>query len=291
MRGGTAGLVCLLALAGWPACAPAYVPESMVMLFAPGSAEVTPAARDVLLAFLRPPRPPAFRGHCIVAHADRGPGAAALSRARAEAVAATMLRQGVDRADIAMESRGDAAPARLAPAGRAEPMNDRVELNPCPGPRLAGVAAAEAAALDAAIVPPFVAALVPRIARALGCPTPEVRRTALSPPPFACPAEVPAEAVPRLAVLRMEGSHQVAVVLEWPVAPGPGPAWDRAAAAAGSVLDLFGLPSQTALAALATGPGAARRVDIEGPGMRIEIEAGPGLLRRLRLIPTTGDGP
>lgn len=289
MRGGTVALLGALALVAGPARAPAFVPEGTVMLFAPGSAEISQAARDALLAFLRPPRPAPFRGHCIVAHADRGPDAAALSRARAEAVAAMMGRQGVSRADIAIEVRGDASPARLAAPGATEPMNDRVELAPCPGPRLAGVAEATAIALDAAVVPPYVAALTPMIARAVGCAAPDLPRGALAPPSLACPAEVPPAAVPVVTVLRMDGSRRVAVTLEWP--DGIGAAPDRARAAAGAVLDLFGFVPAPVLAVLGTDAGAARRTDFTAPGFRAEVEAGPGALRRLRIVPTRGDGP
>ncbi|WP_408904411.1 OmpA family protein, partial [Neoroseomonas soli] len=205
MRGVLAGILVLLAVPGASASASGndFVPEGAVMLFAPGSAEIGPAARDVLLAFLRPPRPAGFRGHCLRGHADRGPGAQELSQARVRAVAAMMGRQGVDPADVASEAAGDRLPARLAVPGHAEPTNDRVELIPCPGPRLAGVAEAEARALDAAVIPTFVAALAPRLARAMGCEVPEVSHWTLVPPPFACPAEIPRAAVPRLAVQRL----------------------------------------------------------------------------------------
>lgn len=289
MRGGTAVLMGVLALAVWPWRAPAYVPENAVMLFAPGSAEISQAARDALLAFLRPPRPGPFRGQCIVAHADRGPGAAALARARADAVAAMMTRQGVNRADIAIEARGDASPAKLAAPGAAEPMNDRVELAPCPGPRLAGVAAAEAIVLDAAIVPTHVAAMASMIARALGCQAPEVPRDALALPAFDCPPEVPPQAVPAVTVARVDGSRRIAVTLEWPAGIGAAP--DRARAAAGAVLDHFGLAPGTALAALGGGAAAGSRLDIPGRGLRAEVAAGPGALRRLRIVPTEPEGP
>uniref|UniRef100_UPI0018DEFBE3 OmpA family protein n=1 Tax=Roseomonas rosulenta TaxID=2748667 RepID=UPI0018DEFBE3 len=174
MRSAWAAMLGMLAAAGMAGPSHGYAPIGTVMLFAPGSAEISQDARDALLAFLRPARPPEFRGHCLTGHADRDPGAAALSRARVAAVAAMMQRQGVDPRDIATEARGDAQPVRLSPPGQAEPMNDRVELFPCPGPRLAGVAEAEARALDAVVVPAFVAALAPRVARSLGCPEPEV---------------------------------------------------------------------------------------------------------------------
>ncbi len=281
----------LLALAAPPSRAQGYVPDGAVILFAPGSAVVTPEARDVLLGFLRPPRPPGFRGHCLRGHADRGLDAEALAFARARSVAAVMARQGVDAADVAVESAGDRTPARLAPPGRPEPMNDRVELAPCPGPRLAGVAEAEARALDAAVLPAFVTALAPRIARAMGCSVPELWRGVIEAPPLLCPAEVPASAVPVLTVLRVAGTQRVAVVLDWPGGIGEGDAWWRASAAAGAVLDLFGLPVAPVLAALAAEPGAARRLDVTAGGLRAEVEAGPGPLRRLRVVPTVADGP
>jgi hypothetical protein len=291
MRGAIAGMAAILALAGAPARAADFAPATTSMLFAPGSAEITPEARDALLAFLRPARPAGFQGHCLVGHADRGAGAAALARARAEAVAAMMLRQGVDPAEIALEARADRVPARLAPPGRAEPMNDRVELTPCPGPRLAGVAEAQERALDAAVIPPFVAALAPMVARALGCAEPAVPRGALAPPPFACTADVPAEAVPRLSVLRVAGTRRVMVALDWPGGFGGAEGRDRALAAAGAVLDLFGLPVAAPLAVLASGPGAARHAEVAARGFRAEAEAGPGEARRLRLVPVGGDGP
>ncbi len=291
MRVMLAVLLGMLALATAPARAQGYVPDGAVMLFAPGSAIVTPEARDVLLAFLRPPRPPGFRGHCLRGHADHGPGAEALALARAWAVVAVMRRQGVDTADVALEAAGDRTPARLAPAGRAEPMNDRVELRPCPGPRLSGVAEAEARALDAAVLPAFVTALAPRIARALGCATPDLWRGAVEAPPFLCPPEVPPSAVPVLTVLRVAGTRRVAVLLEWPGGIGEGEAWWRASAAAGAVLDLFGLPAGPVLAALAAEPGAARRMDVTAGALRAEVEAGPGPLRRMRVVPTGADGP
>ncbi|HWT11029.1 MAG TPA: OmpA family protein [Roseomonas sp.] len=291
MRVLLAGMLGWLALASAPARAQPYAPDGAVMLFAPGSAVVTPEARDVLLAFLRPPRPPGFRGHCLRGHADRGPGAEALALARARAVVAVMARQGVDPADVAVDAAGDRSPARLAPPGRAEPMNDRVEMRPCPGPRLAGVAEAEARALDAGVLPAFVTALAPRIARALGCPEPALWRGAMEAPPLLCPAEVPPAAVPVLTVLRVAGTRRVAVVLEWPGGIGEGEAWWRASAAAGAVLDLFGLPPGPVLAALAAGPGAARRADVTAGAMRAEVEAGPGLLRRMRVVPVDGDAP
>ena len=62
MRVLLAGMLGWLALASAPARAQPYAPDGAVMLFAPGSAVVTRGARDVLLAFLRPPcsptRPP-----------------------------------------------------------------------------------------------------------------------------------------------------------------------------------------------------------------------------------------
>jgi hypothetical protein len=151
------------------------------------------------------------------------------------------------------------------------------------------VAAAEAIVLDAAIVPTHVAAMASLIARALGCAAPEMPRGALAVPPFACPAEVPPAAVPAVTVLRMEGARRVAVTLEWPAGFGAAP--DRARAAAGAVLDLFGFAPGPVLAALGTEAGAARRLDFAAPGLRAEVEAGPGLLRRLRIVPTRGDGP
>lgn len=284
MRGALAGMLGGLALALAPARAADYAPVTAVMLFAPGSAEVRAEARDALLAFLRPPRPALFRGHCLAAHADRGPGAAALSRARAEAVAAMMARQGVDPADVAALALGDRAPARLAPGGRAEPMNDRVELAACPGPRLAGVAEAEARALDAALLPGFVAALAPLLARTLGCAVPELPRGAQAMPPLDCPAEVPADAVPAARVLRHAGTQRVAVVLEWPRGLGAGEARWRALAAAGAVVDLFGLAPGPILAALGAGDGDAPPVASARSGLRAEVEAGPGALRRLRVV-------
>lgn len=291
MRGVLAGTFGLLVLAAGPAQAEGYVPDSAVMLFDPGSAEIRPAAREALLGFLRPPRPPGFRGHCLRGHADHAPGAQELSLARVRAVAAMMARQGVDPADVAQEAVGDLAPARLPPPGQAEPMNDRVELAACPGPRLAGVAEAEARALDAAVVPAFVAALAPRVARAMGCAEPVVPRGALVPPPFACPAGVPGEAVPVLTILRLAGSRRVVVTLDWPGGIPPGDGWRIAAAAAGAVLDLFGhAPAAPVLAALAAEEGAARRAEFLAWNVRAEVEAGPGASRRLRVL-AAGDGP
>lgn len=292
MRGVLAGMVGLLVLAAAPARAEGFAPDGAVILFAPGSAEISQAARDALLAFLRPPRPPGFRGHCLRGHADRGPEAQALSLRRAQEVAAMMARQGVDPADVAMEAVGDLAPVRLSPPGQAELMNDRVELAPCPGPRLAGVAEAEARALDAAVVPAFVGALAPRIARATGCTVPEVPRWALVAPPFACPTEVPQDAVPALAVRRVAGSRRVAVTLEWPAGIPAGEARRVAAAAAGAVLDLFGhAPAAPVLEALAAEAGAARHLAFVAGGSRAEVEAGPGTVRRLRVVAGGGDGP
>ncbi len=284
MRGALAGMLGLVVAAAAPAAAQDYAPVGTVMLFAPGRAEISQEARDALLAFLRPPRPPEFRGHCLTGHADRDAAAAALSLARVRAVAAMMLRQGVDARDIATESHGDAHPVRLAPAGQAEPMNDRVHLFPCPGPRLAGVAEAEARAMDTAVVPAFMAALAPLVARSLGCPEPEVPRGALVPPPFACPAGV---AVPGLSVLRIAGTRRVAVILEW--RDGVRAGWNAPAAA---VLDLFGhAPAAPVLAALGAGDGAARRSEFLAGGVRAEVETGPGAQRRLRVVPQAGDGP
>lgn len=284
MRGALAAMALGLVAAGAPAAGQEFSPLGTVMLFAPGSAAISQEARDALLAFLRPPRPPEFRGHCLAGHADAGPGAAALSEARVRAVAGMMQRQGVDARDIAAEARGDAQPVRLSPPGQAEPMNDRVELFPCPGPRLAGVAEAEARAMDAVVVPAFVAALAPRVARALGCPEPEVPRGALVPPPVACP---PGVVVPGLSVLRVAGTRRVAVILEW--REGLGGAFPAPAAA---VLDLFGhAPAEPVLAALAAPDGAARRAEFVAGGVRAEVEAGPGALRRLRVVPQGRDGP
>ncbi|MBR0684230.1 OmpA family protein [Roseomonas eburnea] len=292
MRGLLAGMLGLLALAAAPARAQGFPPDGAVILFAPGSAEIGQAGRDVVLAFLRPPRPPGFRGHCLRGHADRGAGAQALSLERARAVAAMMARQGVDPADVVVEAAGDLAPARLAPPGRTEPMNDRVELVPCPGPRLAGMAEAEARALDAAVVPAFVTALAPRIARAMGCAVPQMPRWALVAPPFACPAEVPPQAVPALTVRRVDGSRRVAVTLEWPAGIPAGEARQVAAAAAGAVLDLFGhAPAAPVLAALAAEAGAARHLAFLAGASRAEVEAGPGEVRRLRVVAGGGDGP
>lgn len=290
MRVLLASLLSVAALAS-PAPAQPVVPDAAVILFAPGSAEVTADARNALLGFLRPPRPPGFRGQCLRGHADRGPAADALALDRARAVAAVMARQGIDPHDVAIEAMGDRLPARLAPPGRAEPMNDRVELTACPGPRLAGVAEAEARALDVAVLPIFVTALAPRLARAMGCTVPELPRQAIQIPPFACPDGVPAASVPMLTVLRVAGTHRVAVVLEWPGGFGGPEGWWRASAAAGSVLDLFGLPAAPVLAALATEAGAARRIDVTAGNLRAEVEAGPGPMRRLRVVPTNADGP
>ncbi len=284
MRSAMAGMFGLLAAVVGPGAAQGYAPLGTVMLFSPGSAEITPEARDALLAFLRPPRPPDFRGHCLTGHADRHHGAAALAQARVEAVAAMMRRQGVDARDIATESRGDAQPVRLNPPGQAEPMNDRVELFPCPGPRLAGDAEAEARAMDAVVVPAYVAALAPRLARALGCPEPEVPRGALVAPPFDCP---PGTRLPGLSVLRIAGTRRVAVILEW--RDGAGAGWNAPAAA---VLDLFGhAPVAPVLAALVAQDGAARRHEFLEGGVRAEVEIGPGAMRRLRVVPQAGDGP
>lgn len=281
----------VVAVLAMPARAQLPVPDAAVILFAPGSAEMTPEARDALLGFLRPPRPAGFRGQCLRGHADRGPGAEALALARARAVAVVMLRQGIDAGDVAMEAVGDRVPARLAPPGRAEPMNDRVELHPCPGPRLAGVAEAEARALDVAVLPGFVAALAPLVARTLGCAEPELWRGATEVPPFRCPAEVPAAAVPVLTVHRVAGGRRVAVVLEWPVGLGEGQAWWRGAAAAGAVLDLFGLPVGPVLAALGSGPAIGQRIEVSARGLRAGVEAGPGLLLRLRVVTAGADDP
>jgi hypothetical protein len=266
------------------AAAQAYAPIGTVMLFAPGSAEISQEARDALLAFLRPLRPPEFRGHCLAGHADRDPGAAALSEARVRAVAAMMLRQGVDPRDIAIEARGDTQPVRLNPPGRADAINDRVELAPCPGPRLAGVAQAEARALDAAVVPAFVAALAPLVARSLGCVEPVVPRGALAAPALTCPAGVN---VPGLSVLRVEGTRRVTVILEWRDGLRGGFAGPAAA-----VLELFGhAPASPVLAALAAPDGVARRSEFLAGGVRAEVESGPGPLRRLRVVPQAADGP
>lgn len=282
MRSALAGIVGLLAAAVGPAAAQNFAPLGTVMLFRPGSSEITPEARDALLAFLRPPRPPEFRGHCLTGHADRDPGAAALAQARVHAVAAMMRRQGVDARDIAIEARGDAQPVRLNPPGQAEPMNDRVELFPCPGPRLAGDAEAEARAMDAVVVPAYVAALAPRVARAMGCPEPEVPRGALVPPPFDC---APGANVPALSVLRIAGTRRVAITLEWRAGPASG--WNAPAAA---VLDLFGhAPVAPVLAALSAPDGAARRHEFIAGGVRAEVETGPGALRRLRVVPQGKD--
>lgn len=284
MRGALAGMLGLVVAAAGPAAAQHYAPSGTIMLFQAGSDAISQEARDALLAFLRPPRPPEFRGQCVTGHADRDADAAALSLARARAVAAMMVRQGVDPRDIAVEAHGDAHPARLAPAGLAEPMNDRVHLFPCPGPRLAGVAEAEARAMDAVVVPAFMAALAPLVARSLGCPEPEVPRGALVSPRLDC---APGMVVPALSVLRVAGSRRVAVILEWrDGAPG---GWNAPAAA---VLDLFGhAPAAPVLAALATGDGAARRAEFLAGGVRAEVETGPGGLRRLRVVPQAGDGP
>jgi outer membrane protein OmpA-like peptidoglycan-associated protein len=128
---GMLGVVALAPLAG----AQGLVPERTTVLFAPGSAEVTVEAREVVLAFLRQPRPPGLAGHCLRGHADSGPAAEALALARVRAVAAVLARQGVDPADVEVEAAGDSLPVRLAPPGKPEPMNDRVEMIPCPGPR------------------------------------------------------------------------------------------------------------------------------------------------------------
>ncbi len=290
MRNLATGMLGLLLLA-MPARGQVAVPDGAIVLFAPGSAQVTHAARDVVLAFLRPPRPQGFRGHCLRGHADRGPGAEALAMARARAIAAVMARQGVDRADVVLESVGDRAPVRLAPAGRSEPMNDRVELRPCPGPRLAGVAEAEARALDAALLPAFVTAIAPLIARAMGCAVPEIARQALEAPPLRCPAAIPPSAVPVISVLRVAGTAHVAVVLEWPVGIDPGEPWRHASAAAEAVLDMFGLPVGPVLAALAAEPGAGERVALTAGSLRVEVGAGPGLLRRMRIVPSAGEPP
>ncbi|MEO3472804.1 hypothetical protein AAFN86_13120 [Roseomonas sp. CAU 1739] len=274
-----------------PARGQLFVPDGAVILFAPGSAEVTVDARNALLGFLRPPRPPGFRGQCLRGHADRGPGAEALALARAQAIAGVMARQGIDPRDVALDAVGDRVPAKLAAPGLAEPMNDRVELRPCPGPRLAGVAEAEALALDVAVLPGFIAALAPLVARALGCAEPELWRGAIEVPPFQCPTAVPASAVPVLTVQRVAGGRRVAVVLAWPTGPGDGEAWWRAAAAAGAVLDLFGLPVGPVLTALAAGPGEAPVVEVSARGLRAEVEAGPGLLMRLRVVTADADDP
>lgn len=289
MWGAAAGLAGLLALAGAPARAADFVPATTVMLFAPGSAEIDAAARDALLGFLRPPRPPLFHGQCVVAHADRGAGAAALSRRRAEAVAGMMTRQGVDRADIELLVQGDAVPAKLAPPGRAEPMNDRVELTPCPGPRLAGSTEAEARALDAAVVPGYVAGLAPRLARALGCRPPELPRGALEVQQPDCPAEVSPAAIPEVTVRRIEGTRRVVVVLDWPAGLGGTEDRPAALAAAGAVLDLFGIAAAPVLASLTSDPGPEGRAEFAASGARAEVEAGPGPVRRLRVFPSGGE--
>ncbi len=275
----------LAAAPGGAARAADYVADASVMLFEPGSAAISEPARDALLAFLRPPRPPGFRGHCLRGHADPGPGADALSLARLHAVAAMMARQGIDPADIALEARGGRAPARIAAAGTPEPMNDRVELIPCPGPRLADVPEAAERALDAAVVPGFVAALAPLVARAIGCADPEPARGALAAPPFDCPAGMDVADVPALSVLRVAGTRRVAVTLDWPAGlPAAAARW-RMAAAAGAVLDLFGhVPAAPVLRALMAEEPAARRSDFAGPLVRAEVEAGPGPLRRLRVV-------
>lgn len=290
MRAVGAWVLSMIALAV-PARAQTVVPDPAVILFAPGSAEVTSEARNALLGFLRPPRPPGFRGQCLRGHADRGPTSEALAHDRARAIAAVMARQGIDPRDIEMEAMGDRLPARLAPPGRAEPMNDRVELSACPGPRLAGVAQARDRALDVAVLPAFVNALAPRVARAMGCTVPDLPRQAMQAPPFICPDGVPAAYVPVLILLRVAGTHRVAVVLEWPRGFGGEEGRWRASAAAGSVLDLFGLPTAPVLAMLAAEPGAARRIDMTAGSLRAEVEAGPGPLRRLRVVPTGADGP
>lgn len=273
-------LAALLVVAAASVRAQDVIPDGAVVLFAPGSAEVTPAARDIILAFLRPPRPRGFRGHCLDGHADRGAGAEGLALARAEAVAAVMLRQGVDRADIAIAVQGDRAPVRLAVPGVAEPMNDRVAMRPCPGPRLAGDAAAEARALDAAILPGHVAAVSVGIARVLGCAAPELPRWAWEVPPLLCPADLPPDAVPQVTVRRAGRALGVKVVLEWPAGIGGGEAQRRARAAAAVVLDIFGVPPAALLAALPAG-----EAEITAGGMQAVVEAGPGALRRLRLAP------
>lgn len=289
MRGVPFGLACLLALAGAPARAADFVPLGTVMLFPPGSAVIEPAARNALLGYLRPPRPPGLRGHCLRGHADRGPDPQALSLARARAVAAMLARQGVDPADVALDALGDSAPVRLSPPGQPEPMNDRVELIPCPGPRLAGVPAAEDLALDAATLPGAIAVVAPRVARAIGCIEPVMPGGMLSVPRLDCPEGVPHEAVPALTVRRLAGTRRIAVTLEWPAGLPAGEAGERAVAAAEAMLRMYGhVPAAPVLAALVALAGAAPLTAFDAGPSRAEVEAGPGPLRRLRLVPKAG---
>ena len=76
-------------------------------------------------------------------------------------------------------------------------------------------------------------------------------------------------------------------MLEWPAGIGDGEAWRRGAAAAGAVVDLFGLPVGPVLAALR----ATRPAEVSARGLRAEVATGPGLLLRLRVVTADAADP
>ena len=138
--------------------------------------------------------------------------------------------------------------------------------------------------MDAAVVPAFVAALAPLVARSLGCRGAGGAARRAGAAALRLPGRrggAGAERAARRGHAARGGDPGMA--------DGPGAGWNAPAAA---VLDLFGhAPAAPVLAALAAGDGAARRSEFLAGGVRAEVEIGPGALRRPARGAAGGGGP
>lgn len=113
------------------AAAPAPLTRSFIIYFDINSASLTARARELVGEAAQAARAGGTARLEVNGHTDRsGTPAAnrALSRRRAEAVAAELRRQGIRREDIAITAFGESQPAVPTRDGVREPQNRRVEI-------------------------------------------------------------------------------------------------------------------------------------------------------------------
>ncbi len=112
---------------------PAAVVRSYLVFFDWDRSNLTPEAQRIVQTAATNARSatPAVTRINVTGHADRSGTPQynlGLSRRRAEAVAAELVRNGVNRGDIAIVARGEAEPLVPTPDGVREPQNRRVEI-------------------------------------------------------------------------------------------------------------------------------------------------------------------
>lgn len=110
---------------------PAAVVRSYLVFFDWDRSNLTPEAQRIVQTAAQNARSAAVTRINVTGHADRSGSPqynVGLSRRRAEAVAAELVRSGINRNEIAIFARGEAEPLVPTPDGVREPQNRRVEI-------------------------------------------------------------------------------------------------------------------------------------------------------------------